>query len=240
MTTNSESCSFEETMEILEVTEKHLQRLLREGSLSEIVEFGEQKILRESIYEHLVDRKQRIPKEYISMEQAIKNTGFKESVIRSAIDRKELDATNHRLGIIITLLSFAEWFSFLISKGRISPREQKKKINGNISIKNVLGLHQRPCCDLFNLSMRYRNVDTHLLLSKGDQEAHGEELLELVGLNACYKDKLKYKISGSFCEMCSLEMKALFKSFDKYRGQPIIESRYDLKAIDEDIRFSLL
>lgn len=240
MTKNSKSCNVEETKEILSITEKHLQRLIKEGSLSEIEEFGEVKILMESICEHLIDRNQRVPREYISIAQAVKNTGFKESVILSAIYRKELDATNHRLGIIITILSFAEWFSFLISKGRILPRKQKKKISGNISVKNILGLHQRPCCDLFNLSLKYQNVDTHFLLLKDDQEAHGEELLELVGLNACYKDKLKYKISGSFCEMCYLEIKALFKSFDKYRGQPIIENRYDLKALDEDIRLSLL
>lgn len=229
-----------EAAKLLGVTKRQINYLLQNKRISKKIHEGKSKILGKSLSKYLVDRSQRIPKGYISMEKAMKSTGFKESVFVCAIYRKELKAKNHRLGTIIEFNSFSRWFSFLVSKGRISLPKQKKKVMGNISVENSKGLHHRPCCDLFNLSLKYQNVDTHLLLSKGEQKSHSEILLELVNLGACHKDKLKYEIDGEFCDECLSEMKDLFKNFDKYRKQPIIENTYDLKAIDEDIRLSLL
>ena len=230
----------QEAAKLLGVNKRQINHLIHNKRLSKKLDAGKIKISGKSVSKYSLERNQKLPRGYISMSHAIKNTDLAESVIIGSIDRKELSGTSHRSGMIIETSSFAKWFSFLVSKGRIALREQKNKIKGNISVKNILGIHQRPCCDLFNLSLRYQNVNTHFTLSKGDQKAHGEVLLDLVSLNACYKERLTYEIDGEFCEMCLLEMRGLFRDFDKYRKQPIIETEYDLKAIDEDIRLSRL
>lgn len=240
MIVNEKYYSNREAAKLLSVSKRQINYLVKNKRLEEKMHEGKRKILGESISKHFVDRNQKFPKGYISMEKAMESTGFKEIVFSCAAYREELKIENYRSGKIIEFDSFARWFSFLVSHGRILLQKQKQKIEGNILVENLKGLHHRPCCDLYGLSLKYKNVDTCFLLSKDDQEAHGERLSEIIKLDACHKDNLKYEITGEFCDECLLEMQDMFKNFEKYLKQPIIENTYDLKAIDQDIRLSLL
>lgn len=240
MIRNCENYSTEDTMQILDVEATQVKRLLKNGSLTETEEFGETKISGNSILECLIGKKQRTPKGYISMANVVKNTGFNENVVLGAILRGELDAIPYRQGNVIELNGFSLWFSFLLSHKRICLARQYSTLSGKITVKNIWGIHGRPSSDIFQLSSRYQAINTKLILKLGDKKAHGEELLEIAALGARYKEALKYEIDGDFCEMFETELKDLFSGFDKYRKQTIIEMRYDLKALDEDIRLSHL
>ena len=237
MTKNNNDVSIEEAMGILGVTEKQVKRLLREKILSTTDRPKEIKISRHSIIKHLINRNQRVPEGYISIKAAAKSTGLEESVIHGAIDREELEVKNHRGGLIIEWNSFSEWFGFLAANNRI-PLKREHFLRGRILVKNVRGLHSRPCVDIFKLSQRYQTIDTKLILSLGNRKAHGECLLELVALEAFYRDWVNYEISGIFCGLLLLEMKGLFRNFDKYLKKPISKGKYNLEAFDRDIKFS--
>ena len=242
MIVNEKYLANNEAAKLLGVSKRQINYLIKDKRLEKKMHEGKRKISGESISKYQIDRNQKIPNGYISMEKGMESTGFKEIVFVCAAYRKELKVENYRSGKIIEFDTFSRWFSFLVSHGRIllSKQKEKQKIEGNILVENIKGLHHRPCCDLYCLSLKYHNVDTHFLLSKDDQKAHGEVLSELVGLDACHKDNLKYEIMGEFCDECLLEMQDLFKNFEKYIRQPIIENTYDLKAIEQDIKLSLL
>ena len=238
MIKNSKELSVQEAATFLKVKTKQVHRLAKGGKLSKKNIAGKTVFIEESVHKHFVNRNQRIPEGYLSITNAAKNTGLKEDIIRSAIDRKELKTTKHRSGLIIEWCSFSDWVRFLVEKNRILlPLEKKEILRGRIMVKNTHGLHTRPCCDLLKLSLKYQNVDTSLTLCSTGTKAHGEKLLELLALRSAYGDWLKYRIEGCLCKNFLLEMRGLFMSFDKYQEKIAERRKYDLEAFDRDIKF---
>ena len=237
MIRNSKDFTIEEAAILLNVTKKEVYRLLNEDTLSKNPTLGKIIISWESIHEYLINRHQKIPNGYISIAAAARNTGLGEYVIQCAIDRQELKTMKHRGGLIIEYDSFSKWAKFLTEENKI-PLNLKEFLTGRIMVKNSKGLHTRPCCDLFRLSLRYQCKGTHLILVSGKIKAAGEKLIELLMLRSLYGDWLNYRIEGQLCDHLLFDLRKLFKKFEKYEKEQLDYSRYDSEAIKRDIEFS--
>ena len=75
----------------------------------------------------------------------------------------------------------------------------------DITISNASGLHARPAGEVATLAQSFKN--TEILLEKNYKKANAKSVVEILGLNLEYGDKVRILTSGQDAEFAALEVK---------------------------------
>lgn len=231
--------SIKETAELLNITERHVKRLIQNKKLQIKIELGKKMIFLKSINEYLILRSQKIPDGYTSSKEAAKEIDVDEEVIIGAIYRGELEGIEHRSGWIVENQSLVSWDKTLIDEDLVE-MEKAPYTETCLKVKNIAGVHVRPSKDLAKLSRKYGAVKTSFYLFRDKQKAvaHPNNILETLSLEAHCGDYLGVHIEGPFQNKLLKELRKVFNSFSKYEKSEIKPCKIDRRAIKIDMKKS--
>ena len=85
------------------------------------------------------------------------------------------------------------------------PQKDQKVYTQDLTISNATGLHARPAGEVATLAQSFRRTD--IFLEKNYKKANAKSVVEILGLNLEYGDKVQILASGEDAEFAALEVK---------------------------------